>query len=185
MATKYKAMAGWQFSAEGQILAGRWGGFSRSTGRWCQRFAQALPCPPHPVPVRSWAAGVGQLWVSPSAAATRPTVSQPRGLCIFPLCPHRQHCQPQLWPFPLPPRTQHRVLLTAARGTWQSLTPPCPLSQPGSPWGCPSSGSSPDRSQLCYFPSRQVLIIIHLHKIGNGCNSHKAVCLTRAAEGLP
>lgn len=106
-------------------------------------------------------------------------------VCIFPLCPHRQHCQPWLWPFPLPPRTQYRVLLTAARGTWQNLTPSCPLSQPGSPWGCPSSRSSPDRSQLCYFPSRQVLIIIHLHNMGNGCNSRKAGCLTRAAEGLP
>lgn len=168
------------------VSTGPWGdGVKHSPGR--------CPGPPGPVPVCSRGCRSGAATGPP----TRCCCHRPRGVAapqrtkrftlrvgVFPFRPHRQHRQPQLWPFPLPPCTRCLLLLTAVVGPMEPdppLHPPGPAQQPSEM----SHLQERSRTRSSTLPSCKVLIIICLHNMGNSCNSPKAGCLARAAEGLP
>lgn len=198
MGTEYKATAGRRFSAEGQIAVGCRDGFSRSVGARCQTPTQALPQPPGPVPVCSRGCRSGAATGPP----TRCCCHQPRGVAapqrakrftlqvgVFPFRPHRQHRQPQLWPFPLPPCTRCLLLLTAVVGPSEPDPPPHPPGPAQQPLEM-SHLQERSRTRSSTLPSCQVLIIIFLAQYGKQLQQPQG-WLSRqgrgraAVEGLP
>lgn len=136
MGTKYKARAGCQFSAEdgfcqgvGMVSAGAWGDGVKHSPRHC-------PVPP-PCACALQVCRSGAAPGSSSTAATVPMASQPHRVVYpvgvhFPLCLHRQHHQPQLWPFT---PTAHLMPSAADHSTWDLADP----NSSHSPWASPAA----------------------------------------------
>lgn len=153
MGTENKAMAGWRFSAEGEIAAACRDGFSRSVGGRCQTLAQALPRPPRPcarvqqgLQERGSDRSPHPLLLPPAPWCCSPTESKavhPAGGRLSLPSPRAAPPAPAL-AFPPPSLRPVPAAVDRSGGTRRSLIPPCiPPGQPSSPWRCPTSRSAP------------------------------------------